>query len=50
MKSICEVLAQKGHVPMDRDAKRNKSVLFKWLEDSCAELRPLVDQLDFVFE
>jgi hypothetical protein len=50
LKSICEVLSQKGRVPMDREAKRRKSVLFKWLEDNWVQLRPLVEELKLVFE
>jgi hypothetical protein len=49
MKSICEVLAQKGHVAMDREAKRRKSVLFKWLETNWTQLRPLVEELELIF-
>jgi uncharacterized protein YbdZ (MbtH family) len=35
---------------MDREAKRRKSVLFKWLEDNWTELRPLVQELELTFK
>jgi hypothetical protein len=50
MVSVCEVLAKESHVPMDREAKRRKTVLFKWLSDNWMQLKPQIDTLQLMFQ
>jgi hypothetical protein len=49
MVSVCEVLAKEGRVVMDREAKRRKIVLFKWMSDNWDVLRPHIDNVELVF-
>jgi hypothetical protein len=46
LKSIAEVFSRAANVPMDRDAKRRKPVLFRWFEDHWDELRPFAERLE----
>jgi hypothetical protein len=50
MVSVCEVLSKESHVQMDREAKRRKTVLFKWLSDNWTQLKSHVDSLQLMFE
>jgi hypothetical protein len=49
MVSVCEVLAKEGRVTMDREAKRRKPVLFKWMSDNWEVLKLHIDNLELVF-
>jgi hypothetical protein len=48
--SICEVLADQANVPMDRETKRRKPVLFKWLDTNWTRLEPCLQFLTLVCE
>jgi hypothetical protein len=48
--SIAQLLGKKLAIPVDREAKRRKSVLVKWFEENLIGLRPLLDCVELVFE
>jgi hypothetical protein len=41
--SIAAVLSKNANVPLDRDAKRRKSVLLKWFEENWNAVYPFLD-------
>jgi hypothetical protein len=43
--SIARVLATHSHVPLDRDAKRRKSVLLKWFAENWGAIAPFIDSV-----
>jgi hypothetical protein len=48
--SIAELFAKEANIAIDREAKRRKGVLFKWLEDNWAAVLPLAEDLRLEFE
>jgi hypothetical protein len=51
LQSIASVIAQTAGIPLDRESKRRKPLLFKWLDEHWAQLKPVADatEADFVF-
>jgi hypothetical protein len=47
---IGQVLAAEARLEMDREAKRRKEVLFKWMDDHWDELTPFLNRLNLEFE
>jgi hypothetical protein len=47
--SVCEILAREAGVTIDREAKRRKTVLYKWLADNWAVLDPQIDCIELKF-
>lgn len=48
--SIAQIFGKKFTIPIDREAKRRKSVLVKWFEENLNALRPHLDNIELVFE
>jgi hypothetical protein len=48
--SICELLAEQARVNMDREAKRRKEVLFKWLDENWVKVSPHLGAVRFVYD
>jgi hypothetical protein len=48
--AIGEVMAVETAVPMDREAKRRKPVMFKWMADNWEALRPLALLMEVITE
>jgi hypothetical protein len=48
--SICEVLAEQANVTMDRESKRRKQLLFRWLDANWDRLAPCLDCMTLVLE
>jgi hypothetical protein len=46
--SVAEVVAYNLNVPLDREAKRRKSLLIKWFEDNMNEIEPFLDYVKLV--
>jgi hypothetical protein len=44
--SIAEVFSRKTSIPMDREAKRRKRLLFQWLEEHWDECLPYAMELE----
>jgi hypothetical protein len=47
--SVCEILAKEVGVAIDREAKRRKTVLYKWVADNWAALEPHIDCITLKF-
>jgi hypothetical protein len=47
--SIAEVFSHKTSIPMDREAKRRKRLLFQWLEEHWDECLPYAEQLELEY-
>jgi hypothetical protein len=48
--SICELLAEQANVPMDRESKRRKPLLFRWLDANWDRIEPALQTVTLVFE
>jgi hypothetical protein len=48
--SIAELFAKDANIPIDREAKRRKGVLFKWLDDHWDALLPYAQELRLEFD
>jgi hypothetical protein len=50
LSSICELLAERAGLSMDREAKRRKEVLFKWLDDNWQPVLPHLGEVKFIYD
>jgi hypothetical protein len=48
--SIAELFSHKTGILMDRESKRRKTLLFKWLEDNWEACLPYAQRLDLEYE
>ena len=46
LNDIAKYLAKKYHIPIDRDSKRRKAVLWKWLDDHWLEIEKSIDEFE----
>jgi hypothetical protein len=47
--SIALVLSNASNIALDRESKRRKPVLFKWLDDNWLVVQPILQRLDIEF-
>jgi glyceraldehyde-3-phosphate dehydrogenase/erythrose-4-phosphate dehydrogenase len=47
--SIASVLSEYSKIQLDRESKRRKPVLFKWMDDNWSVLKRFVDRITLVF-
>jgi hypothetical protein len=49
LRSVGQAMAHIANIELDREAKRRKSVFFKWLDENWEVLQPVIPGLDLTF-
>jgi hypothetical protein len=48
--AVGEVIGHETHITMDREAKRRKPVLFKWLDDNWSRMKEYAEKMELFFD
>lgn len=46
LKGIAEFICDKIHITIDRDAKRDNRVLYKWFDENWESIEPIIDKIE----